>query len=342
MLLLSQTLCWDLASRRAWEEGKELCVWGNPCHHMLSASPLDFMRKALPHFMCQICILEGEKRKRAGDFIQDTVFHQVLLLLQALEGNSGNSLSQSFSYFCFPSSCPSSAVSGTHCPSAGEVSLHSHPSAPHADRLPAHPAGKGRLVATSRDMPEDSATQSWNVQPLRSLEARQRQRGQVFLFLAVGSNSFLLYKTHQNFISMRNPSVEQCISFVSGRTAKYLDAPQTPCMQSPPAPHGRALQLQAQSMPTGLAGPKRQPHARHCPVGHTQVPWQSSRLWTVYRNHHMNVPHKDYRWNKRRWGKKRKIITDLRAVGELWPNKEKASCCQWDEICIFAQFVCVV
>lgn len=136
MQLLSQTLCWDLASRRAWEEGKN-CVWGNLYHHSPLCFPFRFYVEGSPSFCAKYVPLEGEKRKQTGDFIQDTIFHQVLLLLQALEGNSGNSLSQSISYFCFPSSCPSSAGSGTRCPPAGEVwgtSLHSHPSAPHADR----------------------------------------------------------------------------------------------------------------------------------------------------------------------------------------------------------------
>lgn len=274
--------------------------------------------------------LEGEKRKQTGDFIQGTIFHQVLLLLQAWEGNSGNSLSQSISYFCFPSSCPSSAGSETCCPPAGEVWGTLPPLTPVSptcwQRGFSSPGRKERQVATSRDMPEDSATHSWNVQPVRGLEARQG--GQALSILAVGSNSFLLYKTHQNFISMRNPSVKQCISFLSGRTAKYLDLWLTSHMQSPPALHARTLWQQAQPTPPGLAGPKRQPHARHCPVGQTQVPWKSSRLWTVYKNYHMDLPLKENQQNKRRWSKQRKIITDLRAVGALWPNQEKASCCQ--------------
>lgn len=204
----------------------------------------------------------------------------------------------------------------------GAPSLHSHPSAPHADRgVSAHQEGRkgrwppaGTCLRTVPRTPETcSLWEAW----------KQGREG-----LAVGSNSFLLYKTHQNFISMRNPSVKQCISFLSGRTAKYLDLWLTSHMQSPPALHARTLWQQAQSTPLGLAGPKRQPHARHCPVGQAQVPWKSSRLWTVYKNYHMDLPLKENQQNKRRWSKQRKIITDLRAVGALWPNQEKASCCQ--------------
>lgn len=123
---------------------------------MLSASPLDFMRKALPHFMCQICILEGEKRKQARDFIQDTVFHQVLLLLQASKFRKLLIPKYQLLLFSFQLSFIS-WFRDTLSLSRGDVPPLT-PISPTADRE-AHPAGKGRLVATSRDMPEDSATQ---------------------------------------------------------------------------------------------------------------------------------------------------------------------------------------
>lgn len=105
-------------------------------------------------------------------------------------------------------------------------------------------------MATNRDMPEDSA---WvQLVPCTPETAACEKPGSKAgrASIAAGSNSCLLYKTHQNLISTENPSVKQCISFVS----------------------------------------------LSC---------------------HMDVPHKEYQWNKRRWRKQRKIITDLRAVGAL-------------------------
>lgn len=109
MLLLSQTLCQDWHQEEHGKEEKTVCVWGNPCHHSPLCFPFRFYEEGSPSLCAKYVPPEGEKRKQTGDFIQDTIFHQVLLLLQALEGNSGNSLSQSISWFCFPSSCPSPA-----------------------------------------------------------------------------------------------------------------------------------------------------------------------------------------------------------------------------------------
>lgn len=190
----------------------------------------------------------------------------------------------------------------TLSPSRGAVGhpLSTHSRQPHTltERFPAHLGGKERLAATSRDsawgqyLRPPSATHSWNMQPLRSMEARQE--GQVLLLLAAGSNSCFLYKTHQNFVSMRNPSVQQFISFVSVRMGKSLHLAQTPSMQSPPTPHVRALQQQAQPTPTWLAGPHRQPHARHCPARADSSALAVQQALNCVQNYHMNVPHKEY------------------------------------------------
>lgn len=242
-------------------------------------------------------------------------------------------------------------VSFSCCPPAGRCgtpSLCSHPPAPHADRgLSSSPRREGEAGghqqghAWGLGLGQPAAMHSWNMQHVRSLEARQG--GQLLPLLAVGSNSCLLYKTHQNLISMRNPSVKQLryISFVSVRTAKSLHLPQTPCMQSPPAPRGRALQQQAQPTLTGLAGPKRQPHARHCPARADPSPLAVQQVLNSVQKLSCKRA-SEYQTNKRRWSKQRKITIDLRAVRALWPNKEKASCCLQDEICIFALFMCVV
>lgn len=54
----------------------------------------------------------------------------------------------------------------------------------------------------------------------------------------------------------------------------------------------------------------------------------SSRLWTVYKKHHINAPDKEYQWNKRRWRKQRKMVLDKRAVGAFWPKGRPASVCR--------------
>lgn len=116
--------------------------------------PFRLYEEGSPSPCTKYVLLEGEKREQTGDFIQDTIFHQVLLMLQAIA--SGNSLSQSISYFCFPYRCPSAVVPRQggvgHLPSA-----HTHQPHMLTEGFPAHPGGKGRLVATSRDMPEDCA-----------------------------------------------------------------------------------------------------------------------------------------------------------------------------------------
>lgn len=134
---------------------------GNPWHHSPLCFPFTLYEEGSPSLCAKYVPLEGEKRRQTGDFIQDTVFHQVLLLLQELEGNSGISLSQSISYFCFPSSCPSSAGSGTCYPQqrrCGASSVHSHPSAPHTDRgFQFTQEGRKGWQPPAGTVPEDSA-----------------------------------------------------------------------------------------------------------------------------------------------------------------------------------------
>lgn len=163
MLLLAQTLLGLGIKKR--KKGK-LCVRGNPWHHSPLCFPFTLYGEGSPSLWATFLPLEGEKRRQTGDFIQDTIFHQVLLLLQELEGNSGNSLSQSISYFCFLSRCPSSAGSGTCCPQqrrCGASSVHSHSSAPYIGREVSSSPGREEKAGNHqqgqclRTVPEDSA-----------------------------------------------------------------------------------------------------------------------------------------------------------------------------------------
>lgn len=190
MLLLSQTLL-GLGIKKSMGRRKKPWVRGNPCHQSPLCFPFRFYEEASPSLCAKYVPLEREKRKQTGDFIQDIIFHQAVLLLQAVEGNAGNSLSQSISYFCFPSSCPSSAGSGTRCPWAGEVwgTLPAlTPISPSRWQRGFQLSQEGRegwshqqAQAWGQCLGPPGATHSWNVQPVRSLEARQG--GQQFLFV---------------------------------------------------------------------------------------------------------------------------------------------------------------
>lgn len=282
MLLLSQTLCWDLATRRAWEEGKELCVRKSMSSHAL-CFPFRLYEEGSPSPCAKYVPLEGEKREQTGDFIQDTIFHQVLLLLQE---TLYPKVSATFVFL--------TVVLQLLSPSR-EVWDTLPPLTPHADReVSSSPRREGEAGGHQQGhawglcLGPPAAMRSWNLQHVRSLEARQG--GQLLPLLAVGSNSCLLYKTHQNFISMRNPSAKQGISFVSVRTAKSLDSPQTDTLQAESPSFTWQSLAAASPAHAHRAGPKGSPMPGTALLGQTQVPWQASRLWTVYKNYHVNVP----------------------------------------------------
>jgi len=165
MLLLSWALCRDRVEKSTGGREK-LCLRGICVFTALSASPVEFIRRGSPSLCAKPVPLKGEKRKQRGNLVPD-IFHQVLTLLQALERNPGDSFSQSIS--C----CYSLIWEGRESwrPDAGDQQWGQCPRPP-------------------------AATHSRHVFPARSLEARQA--GQALPLLAVGSNSYFLYKTHQN------------------------------------------------------------------------------------------------------------------------------------------------
>lgn len=105
-----------------------------PCLDSPLCFPFRLYQEGCSLTLCQICTPAGGEKEAERGLCMRHLLHQVLMLLQAREGNPGNSLSQSISCSCFPSRCPSPAVQG-HISRPGRGGVGHPPSPRHASAL---------------------------------------------------------------------------------------------------------------------------------------------------------------------------------------------------------------